>query len=781
MPYCVNCGSEVRVGQERCGNCGRNPWELDLSGVRDKEEIEEKIGGWSEKSTVDEGKTVAFLVSFFVLFGAIFLLFGLTIWQLGVFKLGTSGGAYDEGRGMEAKAALGPTYHVYHAFNFGNYAVLVGIAGLAMLIYVWYWIQKEVGSIKALSLAISGMVFIICALFIFIFGFNDLLTYTSGNVHIKPTFTQQYGWLIETFVFGIMGYILIHLGEKVKWGEKIDKPMMSFILKPIAYLLLFIVIYFYLVGVVQISDANYTDYRENLAYLVQALIYTFPCVYLMKHLDKSGGELNVFNAARITVYLLILPLTFIYVMGVHQFLDGEGDYFWILKVAMYLIPAAVLTSICGRIGKEKLRRKYKFFEDVALSIPALILVGASLMLYVGEVHNTFFVSMYHGYDLDFSWFTELLFFVIPAIALLLKSNQINRVEFGYPLLPYVMIGVGLMLLLPSLTVYLVGSSDMLNPGKYELYQRMGVVFSWIIEFIFYGIPSISLIFGGSRLYRADKGETQVLNAVIMLVCMVFILASLWVYVANVGRMGEDYFSGMEENWFIKLLFYVVPAILLLGANLFFGGNREKYHIYNSYLVLSAGLILLFSALAAYVVGVLSLEAEGGVEWIVRFLMYLVPASALLYCVNRVWVKVKGYSLASKLLVPLGQLFMFLFLVPYILGVHGVLKGANDFLVEFSKIMLFGVPAVALIVSGNKLREGEGGRKAGLRKSTLFMGVVLALAAIFFFVFGLHTFLYSPRQEVGDLLRFLLETGMYAVAAIVFIWISEKFDKIKENG
>ena len=72
----------------------------------------------------------------------------------------------------------------------------------------------------AITFSISSAVFLITATFIFIFGLNDFLTYTTGESWVKPTFTQQYAWLIETTIFSLIGAALLYRSEKIRSKEK---------------------------------------------------------------------------------------------------------------------------------------------------------------------------------------------------------------------------------------------------------------------------------------------------------------------------------------------------------------------------------------------------------------------------------------------------------------------------------------------------------------------------------------------------------------------------------
>jgi hypothetical protein len=49
-----------------------------------------------------------------------------------------------------------------------------------------------------------------------VMGVNDLLTFTTYETATKPTFGQQYGWLIQFVVYGIIGIALTYAAERTR-------------------------------------------------------------------------------------------------------------------------------------------------------------------------------------------------------------------------------------------------------------------------------------------------------------------------------------------------------------------------------------------------------------------------------------------------------------------------------------------------------------------------------------------------------------------------------------
>src|SRR3989338_7550765 len=91
----------------------------------------------------------------------------------------------------------GPTYHVFNYFNSAALMLIFLLGGLVALIII-YQFSAKTQSLLAMLLYIIGCLLLFASITIFLFGVHDLLTFKGvGETYIKPTFTQQYGSIIE--------------------------------------------------------------------------------------------------------------------------------------------------------------------------------------------------------------------------------------------------------------------------------------------------------------------------------------------------------------------------------------------------------------------------------------------------------------------------------------------------------------------------------------------------------------------------------------------------------
>jgi len=693
MPFCVNCGAEIHRKCKKCPRCGNNPWKLVGS---PEEEKPPKLDSKSEKLYL------APILSVFVLLGAIFLLFGFSIWQLGVFSAGSSGGYYEkEAVGGPREIMLGMPYHVYRAFDFGDFAIFINIIGLSMLVWSWYKLQKEVKSIRILILAVSGIVFIIFAFFIFIFGFNDLLTFTGGNVYYKPTFTQQYGWIIESVIFGFLGYFLLLLGERFRKKEGVKISLYPIIMIPVAYVLILVVLWVYIFGLHNALHTDYTNYRTNLSWIVETFVFGLSCILLFIRTEKirrtEGAKLDFTKPLMLTSSILLIATLVVYLFGVHS-------SFWDLK------------------GK-----------------------------------------------LDLIWIAELLAFGIPCVVFFMKAESIRKREEGKrPIFPYILILIGVILLIATIFVYIIGVMASLYSDSYY-----GTNFSWIIEVILFGIPAIMFLIVANDMRKRELEGKSIMHYVLLPVSFLFLFITLIFFVSGIHSTLWD--SGDDKfKWIVGAIVFLVPSLACLIYS-----DKER-QIQPTYLIF-ASTALLIPVLFVYIIGIYGTLIDGYdldnfVKVILETLIFAVPAAVFVFFADRIR-KNKGAekSILPYILIPVSYILLFAFLFAYIFGIHETLsdKYETSFMWVI-EALLFLTPGIYFLWKSEKIRKTEGVVGSVFIYPLYGIGGILIAATILMFILGLNNFLYSTEQN----LNWLIETLIYLISAAVPLYLSEKISSKK---
>ncbi len=693
MPFCVNCGTEVPKKCKKCLICGNDPWKL-VGGPEKKKPV--KREGESEKLYL------ASILSVFVLFGAISLLFGFSIWQLGVFGAAPSARYYETTEvGGPTDILLGKSYHVYSAFDFGDFAVFVNIMGLSMLVWSWYRLQKGIKSAKILILAISGILFIICALFIFIFGFNDLLTFTGGNVYYKPTFTQQYCWIIESIIFGALGYFLLLLAEGFRKKEDVKIPIYPIIMVPIAYVLILVVLWVYIFGLHNaLHTEDYTKYRTNLSWIVETFVFGLSCVLLFTRAEK-------------------------------------------IKQA-----------------------KFDFARPLILA--SSILLVAALLTYLFGVHSSFWDLK--G-DIDLIWIAELLGLGIPCVVFFRKADGIRK-ERGEKrsIYPYILIPAAVILLVVTVLVYTAGVHYSLYGYSYS-----EVNFSWIIEVILLGIPSVTFLIASDNIRKKELGGTSILPFALLPISYFLLFITLLVFVFGVHSALWDY-GDHDFKWIVETIVFLVPSLICLVYS-------DKDRNVQPPFMLFAAIALLIPALFIYIVGVhgtlneCKADSNDFTKVLIETFIFAVLSAVFLILADRMRKKTGDVkSILPYILVPISCILLLAFLLVYIFGIHEVLSnkyGKTEYMWVI-EALLFLVPGIYFLWKSDGIRKGEGAVVSILIYPLYGIGGILLLATIFMFIFGLDNFLKSTEQN----LNWLIETIVYLISAFVPLYLAEKISSKK---
>ncbi|MBN2014784.1 MAG: zinc ribbon domain-containing protein [Candidatus Altiarchaeota archaeon] len=759
MPYCVNCGSPVEKDDIVCNKCGKSPWRFSEG---------EKLG---EKEPESRPDITTGLLSIIVLFAAIFLIFGLSTWQMGVFSAGRAP-EYDEylqaKGGGPTEILLGREYHIYRAFDFGDFGFFVNLMGIVMLLYVWVKIQKSLKSIRMLTIVISGTIFTVFALFIFIFGFNDLLTYTGGNVWFRPSFTQQYGWIIETVIFSSLGYALIVLTERLRRREDLSTSIYPIIMKPIAYVLILVTLIVYIFGLHNmIYSSDYTNYRQNMAWIIESLVFGLPAILLLMKADKIKEIEGIKKSSMPRALLpsaLVLSIAFliVYISGVNNtffILGGEPDFRWFWESVFLGIPCALMLIKLDRIRVNEARKPVL---PKILTPVSFLLSIAAVFSYVFGVH----MSMYELLDdISLSWLVEVFLYALPSAVLFLAAKRIAGKEgFTAPVIHHFLKPIAAILLIATLLTYLIGvhSTFFYHSDKTDL--------KWTLEVLLFGIPLLSLLYLDERISGRKLWQYMLIP-----LSFILLLVAVFVYLSGVHISLYDTWRETDIMWLIEVVLFVAPAAVFL----YYCGRIQKSwsKSITPYVVAPMYSILAFSTLLVYAFGAHSTLFypwdDADLTWTLETFFFLVPAVAFLFLVERTVIGEQKKSVLPLALTPVIYILLLLSLITYVQGVHTSLKPYEEIdLLWIVELFLFIAPAAALTFVVDGIRKREGKKKSVTTTAAYVIGFILIIGTLMTFIFGLNNFLY---QDTGNL-NWLIETFCYLIPGGALIYLGDRLSK-----
>ncbi|MEA3255351.1 MAG: hypothetical protein U9Q22_05905, partial [Candidatus Altiarchaeota archaeon] len=635
----------------------------------------------------------------------------------------------------------------------------------------WYKLYKYLQSIKVLTLAMCGIVFIILSMFIFIFGFHDLLTFSVGETYKKPTFTQQYAWVIETIVFGLLGSLLLFLAERTRKKLGMDKSVYPVITIPSAYVFLFTTLFISIIGFHNfLYTSDYTDSRGNLAWIIETLVYGFPCLMLFYGSDsirKKTGEVKsvLVNPVLIASTILLIATVLVYIFGVNSSfwdLKDDVDFKWFIEALVFALPCAVFM-----LTAEGIRRK----EDVKESlipeflIPAsAVLLFASVTVYFTAIH----MSLYDITEVNYSWIIEFILFIVPCAALLMVSEKLSKDSSS--VIPYFTVPLAYILLFASLVAYIIG----IHLSLWESEKN----FIWILELAAFIIPSIAFLMISTGIRNNEAGKAALVEPFILATSSILTVATVFTYIIGMFMVFAD-LPWNSDNFLLiileSILFALPAAVLLLYADRIRMQKPEMKSI-TSWFLIPAAYMLLLAFSIVYMGGIfeaISPSSEKNIMLIPEALLFLLPAVYLLWKTECI-LKKEGAtkSLLKQPLRVIGSFFIITsILFVYIFGLHGVFSDlpldSDRFLLIVVEVVILGLPAAVFLILADLIRRKEHRKKSVLPSVLEPISYLLLISFTLVYLFGVHDTVSDKRDFM-----WIFEVLLFAIPGFYFLWRSD---------
>ncbi|MFH1447726.1 MAG: hypothetical protein ABIG39_02585 [Candidatus Micrarchaeota archaeon] len=459
------------------------------------------------------------------------------------------------------------TYHVFNYFNSGALSVMLFLGIIITLVMVDR-LYKETGSLLAFAFYILGTLLIFSSSTIFIFGVHDLLTFTGhGETTIKPTMMQQYGWLIESVIFGILGSALVWAGEYIRRREEEQGSLAHLAIAPVASMLVLFTIPIFIFGVHASVGPGYS--KPSFEWIIETIIFGGLAVVAFIQIDKirlRNGETQSWKSYPLFAsgYSLLLPASFMFIFGILMLLNSEVDSEDMGKLFLEIF----IFSIFGFISFHLIDLLKKREGDRDSAFPLALDPGGFLFMLSATMAFIFGFSTWvradvtaSTYKSSFAWVVETILFGLIGIACLSISDRIrNRIGDMKNQIPRAFSTCGTVIWIASMWFYILAINsyigDAVPDGKL------------LVEFMLYGATGLGLIIYSDRL-RKQKGflKDMVLSKVLSFSGGILLLITLLMFIAGL----HEFLYSTEANmdWLMKDVAYGIAgaAYILIGNHM----------------------------------------------------------------------------------------------------------------------------------------------------------------------------------------------------------------------
>ncbi len=497
------------------------------------------------------------------------LIFGSSILYLGVFNLSPASQSIGaaEGKGGMASAGGGgyyaqPTYHVFNYFNSGALSIML-VLGIIVTLLMVDSLYKKTDSLLASLLYILGTLLLFSSVTILLFGVHDLLNFSGqGETFKKPTVMQQYGWLIESIVFGVLGLAFIQAAEQVRRREEEKGSLIYLAVTPVAALLILFAIPIFFFGVHGVLYSGYGV--PSFAWVIETIVFGGIGALAFNWIDKKreeNGEEGLWKNYPLYAagFAFLLPAAFIFMFGSLDYLHNQNarDVWKPFIEAFVFAPLGFLAFFI--IDKVTEKDKRSSLPMALTPVGAIFMLAATFALlfgFSGWIRADITAS---NYRTVFAWVVDVILFGLIGFASLSLSDKIkNRFEKTAGDLPRVLPACGLILWVASLGFFLIGMHSMVFDSKPEG--------KFILEFLVYALIGVWLIAYSGKLsgkgWFSKEGD---LPNVLAFSGGLLVLIALLAFVFDLH--GFLYSENPESKWILRVLAYgIVGVVYLLIGN-----------------------------------------------------------------------------------------------------------------------------------------------------------------------------------------------------------------------
>jgi hypothetical protein len=358
------------------------------------------------------------------------MFFGVTFFYLGVLNPPMPAQTVSPGgKGQTTEMATGITggYHVYNPLESAGIMVSF-IIGFIIVVWSIIDLREKIKANVPTILAILGIIFLFMSLYSIVTGLHDMLTYTTNNTFTKPTFGQQYGWLIQFFVYGIIGVILIYAAEYTRKEAGETHSTIPSAATPLGAFLLLSTFLLFVSGFhAFIYLKDYTDYRQSLAWLIETFIFGFLSYLLLNMSEKIRKEEGVtksifsFPAASLGVVFILMALG-VYISSSFDWIYrvyGEKSLNWFIETAVYAILGIAFSFIGDSLARKDGEEASGF--TTSMFIGGVVMLAPAVVIFLLGFNDFLYSS-----NPELKWLYEILLLAIPGVLAIAAGEYTRR-------------------------------------------------------------------------------------------------------------------------------------------------------------------------------------------------------------------------------------------------------------------------------------------------------------------------------------------------------------------
>lgn len=275
------------------------------------------------------------------------------------------------------------------------------------------------------------------SLYSFVMGIHDMLTFTKYETYTKPTFGQQYGWLIQFVVYGIIGLALMYAAEYTRKEANETHSVIPSATTPLGVFVLLSTFLLFVSGFHNFMYlTDYTQYLQSLAWVIETFIFGIISYFLLNMSEKirrkEGVAKSIFSFPSASLGVVFLLMT----LGVYIFYSfdwiyrdyGVKNLNWFIEATVY----ATLGIAFSLIGDNLARRDG---EEATGFTTSMFITGVVLLAPAVGVFLFGFNDFLYSSNPSLKWFYELLLLMIPGILAVAAGEYTRRTKRVPDILP----------------------------------------------------------------------------------------------------------------------------------------------------------------------------------------------------------------------------------------------------------------------------------------------------------------------------------------------------------
>jgi hypothetical protein len=277
-------------------------------------------------------------------------------------------------------------------------------------------------------LALISIIFLFMSIYSLVAGLHDLLTFTTYETATKPTFGQQYGWLIQFVVYGIIGTALLYASDYLRKQAGETKSVIQSATSPLGAFLLLSTLLLFVTGFHAFLYAtDYTEYRQSLAWIIETFIFGIMAYVFLWASEKirrrEGVTKSIFSfpVASMGVIFILLALG-AYLFGTFDYVYrdyGAKNLNWLIESVVFGILGIGFSLLGDQFSWKDGEESSAFSTSMFLA--GMVLLLASVVQFIIGFNDFLYSS-----SPNTKWIVELVLLFVPGVVAIALGEYARR-------------------------------------------------------------------------------------------------------------------------------------------------------------------------------------------------------------------------------------------------------------------------------------------------------------------------------------------------------------------